>query len=136
MGPEGGWCWMVLAGRLCLNPHLSPTNILFFPIVPSHGIECSTISRSGAGEGANVGSVVQCQVWDIDFGNMYQQVCSLVSESVKWPLSWESWPIRSPDTRKIASSNLAESILQNFSFFSRAVAQHPSPTKVNMREHE
>jgi hypothetical protein len=52
------------------------------------------------------------------------------------PLSWESWSIRSPDTRKIASSNLAESILQNFSFFSRAVAQHPSPTKVNMREHE
>ena len=26
-------------------------------------------------------------------------------------LSWESWLIRSPDTRKIASSNLAESIL-------------------------
>ncbi len=26
-------------------------------------------------------------------------------------LSWESWSIRSPDTRKIASSNLAESIL-------------------------
>jgi hypothetical protein len=45
-------------------------------------------------------------------------------------LSWESWSIRSPDTRKIASSNLAESILAvlaitAFFFFCRR--QHCPP---------
>ena len=49
-----------------------------------------------------------------------------MNSPVKRALSWESWLIRSPDTRKIASSNLAESILpptaENF-FFAKGIAQ-------------
>ena len=138
------WCWQCVDPTPNTHPPKGISNTLALPTRPSK-IVSQRLLRSFRAYKENVCQSTQppddCSLlkW-VTFLSMFlfnsddiphvwvydpsKHNCCHTSCSVS-SLSWESWSIRSPDTRKIASSNLAESILLDLDFFAGQSA-HPT----------